>query len=212
MNYERVYLRLINAAKSRNNCGYTEKHHIIPKAHGGTNDPENIVALTAREHFLAHWLLVKVYKSPAMARAFRLLTDTNKKRRGRNYEYAKQSYAKTMVGNQNVAKRPEVRAKIRAKLLEKHPYTGIKRPEHARIMREQGRFSGVNNMWYGKGDRQLGAKNHMARSIIGKKGDEIRQWDTLQYAANELGVTIQAICQALKKQQRSKGWKLEYKV
>lgn len=33
-----------------------EKHHIIPKFDGGTNDPSNIIILTVKEHVIAHWL------------------------------------------------------------------------------------------------------------------------------------------------------------
>jgi hypothetical protein len=38
---------------------YTERHHIIPRSLGGDNQRENIVRLSARAHFLAHWLLTK---------------------------------------------------------------------------------------------------------------------------------------------------------
>lgn len=40
--------------------GYVEKHHIIPKSMGGSDDASNIVELTAREHFIAHLLLTKM--------------------------------------------------------------------------------------------------------------------------------------------------------
>lgn len=40
---------------------YYEKHHIKPRACGGTDDHDNLVLLTAREHFLAHYLLCKIY-------------------------------------------------------------------------------------------------------------------------------------------------------
>jgi hypothetical protein len=43
-----------------NNSVYQEKHHIIPKSLGGSNKKENIVSLTAREHFICHRLLVKM--------------------------------------------------------------------------------------------------------------------------------------------------------
>jgi hypothetical protein len=39
---------------------YYETHHIIPKCIGGGNELENLVNLTAREHFLVHWLLTKM--------------------------------------------------------------------------------------------------------------------------------------------------------
>ena len=40
---------------------YKEWHHIIPKCLGGSNCKDNLVLLTLREHFLAHWLLCKIY-------------------------------------------------------------------------------------------------------------------------------------------------------
>mgnify|MGYP000037463157 CR=1 FL=1 len=61
MNYEKIYNQIINKAKIRNVDGYTEKHHIIPKCMNGTNNPTNIVKLTARQHFLPHWLLHEMY-------------------------------------------------------------------------------------------------------------------------------------------------------
>lgn len=38
---------------------YYEKHHIIPKCKGGTNKKENLIYLTAQEHFIAHKLLAE---------------------------------------------------------------------------------------------------------------------------------------------------------
>ena len=38
-----------------------ENHHILPKSLGGTNDKNNLVLLTLKEHFICHWLLVKIY-------------------------------------------------------------------------------------------------------------------------------------------------------
>jgi hypothetical protein len=40
---------------------YYEKHHIIPKCMGGSNTRDNIVYLTAREHFIIHLLLCKIH-------------------------------------------------------------------------------------------------------------------------------------------------------
>lgn len=41
--------------------GYKEIHHIIPRCMNGTDDPSNLVELTAKEHFIAHLLLTEVY-------------------------------------------------------------------------------------------------------------------------------------------------------
>lgn len=60
--YTRIYYSIISNAQSRTlpESVYTEKHHIIPKSLGGSNAKDNLVALTAREHFICHWLLTKM--------------------------------------------------------------------------------------------------------------------------------------------------------
>jgi len=62
MNYFLAYQRLVAKATARV-CpdGYVERHHILPKALGGSDDSSNLVALTAREHFIAHVLLAKIH-------------------------------------------------------------------------------------------------------------------------------------------------------
>jgi hypothetical protein len=62
MNYERVYKELISQAVQRATVdGYKEQHHIVPKSLGGLDDNSNLVALTAREHFVAHCLLAFIH-------------------------------------------------------------------------------------------------------------------------------------------------------
>jgi len=60
------YKAIITRAKSQarkklkpsdENFIYYECHHILPKSMGGSNKQENIVLLTAKEHFVAHHLL-----------------------------------------------------------------------------------------------------------------------------------------------------------
>ena len=58
--YTKWYYDIINNALSREIDTYTEKHHIIPRCLGGKNNKENLVRLTAREHFICHRLLVKM--------------------------------------------------------------------------------------------------------------------------------------------------------
>jgi hypothetical protein len=55
------YNNITENAKSRIIDGYTERHHILPRSLGGTNDKDNLVDLTAREHFICHWLLTKMH-------------------------------------------------------------------------------------------------------------------------------------------------------
>jgi hypothetical protein len=58
--YSDLYYKITSSAKQRITEGYTELHHIIPQSLGGSNDKENLVDLTAREHFICHWLLIKM--------------------------------------------------------------------------------------------------------------------------------------------------------
>ena len=52
------YINSILSTRGRFNVdGYKERHHIIPKCVGGTNDETNLIDLTASEHFIAHKLL-----------------------------------------------------------------------------------------------------------------------------------------------------------
>lgn len=62
MNYIRKYNEIIVNAKFRNkpDC-YCEKHHIIPRCLNGNNSYENLVVLTAKEHFIVHHLLTKIF-------------------------------------------------------------------------------------------------------------------------------------------------------
>ena len=72
MNYQKIYDDLIDSRRIRE-CqadAYYEKHHIIMKSMGGTNDSSNIVSLTAREHFLAHWLLWRIHRNRSASFAF----------------------------------------------------------------------------------------------------------------------------------------------
>ena len=62
--YTRWYYAIIIAAQSqnrkKNNGVYYENHHIIPRSMNGENISNNLVFLSAREHFLVHWLLTKM--------------------------------------------------------------------------------------------------------------------------------------------------------
>lgn len=61
--YQIEYDSLMNHAKATNpSSGYGyERHHIIPKCMGGTDDESNIVTLTYKEHIQSHILLYKMH-------------------------------------------------------------------------------------------------------------------------------------------------------
>lgn len=62
MNYHKIYYNLINKRIHQPYDGYTESHHILPKSLGGSDEINNLVKLSAREHFICHLLLTKMYK------------------------------------------------------------------------------------------------------------------------------------------------------
>ena len=48
--------------------GYVERHHVIPKSLGGSDDSANLVWLTAAEHLEVHLLLVKMVEGKEPSR------------------------------------------------------------------------------------------------------------------------------------------------
>lgn len=78
MNYRKHYNTLISRSREREKIQgkYYEKHHIILRAEGGSDEESNTVFLTAREHFVAHWLLYREDPtSYVRAEAFRMMCD-----------------------------------------------------------------------------------------------------------------------------------------
>ena len=59
MTYKEFIDNILNT-RGRFACGdkYHERHHIVPRCMGGGDDEENLIDLFAREHFMAHKLLV----------------------------------------------------------------------------------------------------------------------------------------------------------
>jgi hypothetical protein len=91
MDYQKIYNNLIERAKNRMIEGYVEKHHIVPKSFGGTNEKDNLVKLSAREHFIAHLLLVKIYGGKMVVAAY--MMSSKKKYNSKKYENLKLKYS-----------------------------------------------------------------------------------------------------------------------
>jgi hypothetical protein len=101
--YSRWYEQLINKARNRGTIdGYTETHHVIPRSFGGDNTKQNLVKLTAREHYVAHALLWKMSFSPLhhgkMSYALRLMMfGANNKHQQRNYKCHSRLYESVRI-------------------------------------------------------------------------------------------------------------------
>lgn len=106
--YINRYNNFIESRKNRiiPNETYVEIHHIIPVSLGGLSDKENLIVLTAREHYIAHWILSKAYHGK-MDYAFwmmNLSTNDKHKRYKNSYiyekerEYISEKLSKSMKG------------------------------------------------------------------------------------------------------------------
>ena len=65
--YTTWYYNIIKTARLHEYKCYTEYHHIIPKSLGGSNDDSNLVKLTAKQHFVCHLLLTKMFQPKTYA-------------------------------------------------------------------------------------------------------------------------------------------------
>ena len=102
MNHKLHYDKLIKKRKllllDKNMC-YCERHHILPKCMGGVDNKENFIYLTAKGHFVAHLLLVKMYPKNkklifALHRMCHGKKDVNYGVSGRRYEWVRIEAAK----------------------------------------------------------------------------------------------------------------------
>lgn len=107
MDYQRHYNLLIEKAQQRTTDLYTERHHIVPRCLGGTDDKDNLVALTPEEHYVAHQLLVKMYpENASLVYAANKMTVSSKwaPRNNKLYGWLKRKYqsvCKQRVGAKN---------------------------------------------------------------------------------------------------------------
>lgn len=111
--------------------GYYEKHHILPKCLGGTDDVDNLVLLPARAHFIAHAFLYKAYpKERKLAHAFAMMMVKNsnhKRTTSKLYSMAKLARSNALKG----ISRPEwVKEKLRKPKSTTENYKKPKSKEH----------------------------------------------------------------------------------
>ena len=158
MNYEQIYKDIIIKAKSENRTKlrknqkdyvYYENHHVLPKCLGGINDKENLILLTAKEHYIAHKLLIHIHKGnyKLVCAFFRMTFSkfTKHKLSSRDYEYAKILKSTTPISQETRQKMKDHKFsdEHKRKLSESHKGPHSKDRNHAN-------FFGVNNPFYNK--------------------------------------------------------------
>lgn len=140
MDYKRIYDQIIDRAKSRVLEGYKEKHHIIPKSEGGKNSKDNLVNLSAREHFICHWLLHRMDTTiRSRAVSFWLMarnTGSSKQNRthivsSRAYEEARKAFSESMKGENSPLYGTSISEDIKEKI--RKTLTGFKHSDETKI-------------------------------------------------------------------------------
>lgn len=149
--YTNLYYSLINRAHNRKLDTYKERHHVIPKSLGGTNDPSNLAELTAREHFICHRLLIKmtvgIHRTKMVralsafraARSYQIRNLTSKQ-----YELIRTATA-GQAWNKGIPHSAETRAKIsekakgRQRILSAETLDSIKQKLRSRIVTDEHR-------------------------------------------------------------------------
>ena len=202
-------------------CGfYFEGHHIVPKCKGGTgnsNRPknnENIVLLTAREHFLSHWLLWRIYGDRQMALAFHKMMSitkkTNRIKSSRGYQEARESFRITIKGNQygkGVKKIISEEQKKKQSETMKGRYFGGNNPfynkKHTDKTKEKIRNSRKNinkeKIW-----------NYNGKKAILKNDEIIKIFDTSLEVAEFIGCSYSNVRHVLSgKQKTAKGYQIK---
>ena len=71
-----------------------ERHHIIPRALGGTNDEANLVFVTLKEHFVCHWLLTKMTENTLRAKMLYALNGMKRVSKNHTDRYSNKTTAR----------------------------------------------------------------------------------------------------------------------
>ena len=93
--FTRIYFAIIRNAKTRDVPPvYVEKHHIIPNSMGGLKRENNLVRLTAKEHFICHRLLTKMTAGKhQVSMIYAVYCMANKDREKRQLKITSRTYA-----------------------------------------------------------------------------------------------------------------------
>lgn len=178
MDYNKLYIDLITHAQQNPFVGYTEDHHIQPRCLGGSDDPANMVTLSARQHFIAHWVLTKIHtEHPGIRYAFHMMffptsAGTRKmgwlKSRSHVYAYHKERCAEmTSRRFKGVAKTDEHKERIRLAALARWS-----NPEE--IAKQSNRMMGNQN-----GLGSVRCHSALTRTLISIKAKE--HWQTHEH-------------------------------
>jgi hypothetical protein len=179
MNHTRVYEQLIARAIQRGKPdGYSERHHIVPRALGGGDEKSNLVHLTAREHFVAHMLLAKIHGGAMWAAIVLMKGFERRYFNARLYEIGKKASAKFIseLSQKRVADGT-------------HHFAGEAGSEFQR-KNQLKRVAEGKNPWAGQAGSDLNRKNALKRVAegthpwAGEAGSELNRKNALNRVAD----------------------------
>lgn len=151
MKYEEFIQSILNT-RGRFACGeeYHERHHILPKCMGGSNDEDNLIDLYAREHYEAHRLLAQENrKDLGLIQAFWLMSHAGEKSNkykitDKEYEEARLLFSQSIRGESHPLYGTHRTEEVKERLRKAH--TGTRASlETRKIMSEK--HKGENNYW-----------------------------------------------------------------
>ena len=145
--YRKWYFNIIESAKSKTREGYLERHHIYPTSLFGKND--DVVRLTAREHYVCHWLLTKFTEGTAhLKMAHALAQMTNHKVAGRpqwsslEYRVAKETISRARKGMKFTDEHKAALSEAHKGIVQSEK-TKVKRSESLKRAHADGRHAGM---------------------------------------------------------------------
>ena len=194
MNYQKVYHQIIDRAQKENReygkQVYYERHHIIPKCMGGEGKVTqwrthpNIVILTAREHFICHWLLCRIYpENRKLAHAFWFMSKQKSGNQDRNYKVSSRTYAEAVS---NLKFTDEHKEKIRKTRVGKKTIVHPQTKEIKYVLQEDLQTwleLGWENTNYRKGNKGLISKEGSESLSKARKLDQTGKTGLLAKAA-----------------------------
>jgi hypothetical protein len=224
MNHQKIYSQIIERAKNRQLEGYKEKHHILPKCLGGNNDKDNLIGLTAREHFLCHMLLCEIYPNNIkLKHALFLMAIGKQKNKYNHYIINSKTYERLKIEYSNMLKNTPRSTETKDKISKSKK--GSILSDEIKIRISDGR-KGIKCKPYKK-RKDIGTKRNpnskQSESLKGNtnrrkkviqydmKGNFIKEWDYVLEAAYSLGkktgAAITEVCNGKRKSIYGYVWK-----
>jgi hypothetical protein len=119
MAYQERYNRFIESLRDQEIDGVYEVHHVVPRSLGGSDDKQNLIKLTPRQHYVAHWMLWKIH-SGKMAQAFFFMNNLQYEQKlgGRAYQKLREEARMSISGENAYWYGKQIPADIRKRLSE----------------------------------------------------------------------------------------------